>query len=109
MEEQLYVIEGLKRKAHDDREEDDQMFRKYQNRYEKLYFSRSNDLNNWKSYKAYLQEKLKQDQTGEDFTKNSRATFSPNVQPSNEGSPLRKTTQSRRLSRLRTEPGLMKI
>ena len=55
MEEQLYVIEGLKRKAHDDREEDDQMFRKYQNRYEKLYFSRSNDLNNWKSYKAYLQ------------------------------------------------------
>ena len=79
MEEQLYIIEGLKRKSHEDREEDDQMFKKYQNRYERLYFSRNNDVDNWKNYKAYLQEKLKKNQI-EPMVKNPRTTFSPNVQ-----------------------------
>lgn len=108
MEEQLYVIDGLKRRAHEERQEDDHMFKKYQNKYEKMYFSRNNDLQNWKNYKAYLQEKLKQNQM-EPLNKNPRATFSPSVQSFNDGSPLRKTSQSRRVSRLRTQPGLMKI
>ena len=55
MEEQLFVMEGLKRKSHEDREEDDQMFKKYQNKYEKMYFSKNNDIDNWKNYKTYLQ------------------------------------------------------
>ena len=62
MEEQLYVIDGLKRKAHEERGEEDQLFKKYQNKYERMYFSRNNDIQNWKNYKAYLQEKLKQNQ-----------------------------------------------
>ena len=73
-----------------------------------MYFSRSNDIDNWKNYKAYLQEKLKKNQM-EPAVNNPRTTFSPNVQTYQEGSPLRKTTQSRRMSRLRTEPGLTKI
>lgn len=108
MEEQLYVIDGLKRKAHEEREEDDQMFKKYQNKYERMYFSRNNDLDNWKNYKAYLQEKLKHNQL--EPTKNPRATYSGNnIQSYTEGSPLSKTSHSRRISRLRTEPGLKPI
>ena len=73
------MIDGLKRKAHEDREVDDQLFKKYQNKYEKLYFSRNNDIDNWKNYKAYLQELLKKDQM-EPYLKNSRSTYtySPN-------------------------------
>ena len=108
MEEQLYVIDGLKRKAHEEREEDDQMFKKYQNKYERMYFSRNNDLDNWKNYKAYLQEKLKHNQL--EPMKNPRATYSGNnIQSYTEGSPLSKTSHSRRISRLRTEPGLKPI
>ena len=44
MEEQLYVIDGLKRKAHEERGEEDQLFKKYQNKYERMYFSRNNDI-----------------------------------------------------------------
>ena len=33
MEEQLYVIDGLKRKAHEERGEEDHLFKKYQNKY----------------------------------------------------------------------------
>jgi hypothetical protein len=62
IEEQYYVIEGLKRKRQDEREVDDMMLRKYQNKYEQLYFSRKNDLSNWKNYKSYLQELIKKDQ-----------------------------------------------
>ena len=61
IEEQYYVIEGLKRKRQDEREVDDMMLKKYQNKYEQLY-SRKNDLSNWKNYKSYLQELIKKDQ-----------------------------------------------
>lgn len=33
-------------------------FRKYKSKYEELYFDRNNNLDNWKSYKHYLQELL---------------------------------------------------
>ena len=101
----MYVIDGLKRRAHEDRDLDESAFRKYQNKYEQMYFSRDNDIGNWKNYKSYLQEQLKREEMEPYLKKNPRATFSPspNAQSySAEGSPLRKTGISRRLSRLRT-------
>lgn len=56
------MIEGLKKRAQEEREVDDRMYKKYQNKYEQLYFSRNNDVNNWKNYKNYLQELIKRDQ-----------------------------------------------
>lgn len=108
IEEQYYVIEGLKRKGQDEREVDDMMFRKYQNKYEQLYFSRNNDLSNWKNYKSYLQELIKKDQM-EPYLKR-RSTHTPQQQRNDfTASPLRKTSHSRRYSNMRTEPGLTRI
>jgi hypothetical protein len=81
------------------------LFRKYQSKYEKLYFSRNNDLNNWKNYKSYLQELLKRDHM-EPYMKNSRTTYQHSPL---DNSPLRRTGQPRKGSRLTTDPGLMRI
>lgn len=83
------------------------MVRKYQNKYEQVYFNRNNDLNNWKNYKAYLQELLKKDQM-EPYLR--RANTNPQWTTEIPSSPLRKTSQSRNYQRLRTEPtGLTRI
>ena len=95
LQEQLFVIEGLKRRAHADRDGDDQMVRKYQNKYEKLYFSRNNHLENWKNYKSHLQDILKRDKY-DPPSKNPRSTFTPTYNNSYEGSPLRRTSIPRR-------------
>jgi hypothetical protein len=55
IEEQQFVMEGLKRRGREEREVDDEVFKKYQSKYEQLYFSKHNDLSNWKNYKSYLQ------------------------------------------------------
>ena len=78
IEEQMYIMEGLKRRAQQPREQEDQMFKKYQNRYEKLYFSRNNDIDNWKNYKSYLQEVVKRDQIEPYTNPHARSTFGPN-------------------------------
>jgi hypothetical protein len=54
LEEQNYIIEGLKDKSESYKEVDNSAFRKYQSKYEDLYFNRNNNLDNWKSYKNYL-------------------------------------------------------
>lgn len=103
-------MEGLKRKAHEEREVDDMMFKKYQSKYEQLYFSRNNDLNNWKNYKSYLQELLKRDQM-EPYLKNANKSTRIPTRNSVDltKSPLRKTSHTRNYTNLRTEPGLTLI
>ena len=39
-------------------EVEDSAFRNYKSKYEELYFNRNSNLDNWKSYKHYLQELL---------------------------------------------------
>jgi hypothetical protein len=107
IEEQYYVIEGLKRKRQDEREVDDMMLRKYQNKYEQLYFSRKNDLSNWKNYKSYLQELIKKDQVEPDLKR--RSIHTPQQRNDFTASPIRKTSHLRRDSNMRTEPSLTSI
>ena len=37
---------------------DQEIYRKYQSKYEDLYFNDRNNVNNWKNYKSYLEELL---------------------------------------------------
>lgn len=59
IEEQNYIVEGLRLKATNQIEIDDHLYRKYHDKYEQLYFDEENNLDNWKNYKGYLQELLK--------------------------------------------------
>ena len=100
----MFVIEGLKRRGREPREEENPRFKKYQNRYEKLYLSGENDLENWKKYKSYLQDMVKKDQ-GESY--NPRGTFGADPRTITfEGSPLRVSRMRRNRTSLRTEGDL---
>lgn len=49
----------MKYKSENFEEVDGSAFHKYKSKYEELYFNRNNNLDNWKSYKNYLEELLK--------------------------------------------------
>lgn len=122
LEEQLFVMEGLRRRAEQERGPDDELFRKYRSKYEQLYFSKQNDLGNWKNYKSYLEELLKRDRVEPHlrYPSESRSrlhSFSPHEQPhatfsahrhhsSLARTPLTRSDYHRKHSNLRTEPTL---
>lgn len=59
IEEQRYIIEGLKYKSEQMEQYDDSLYNRYREKYSDLYFNRNNDLDNWRNYKNYLEELLK--------------------------------------------------
>lgn len=76
IEEQEYIIEGLKVKAENyEEEEDDQLRKKYEQKYEELYFGKESNLDNWRNYQSYLQELLKRNKLAEHLVPGRPASY----------------------------------